>query len=100
MAFSMPESVEDAGEVGGQVVDVVFDDAFRLAAVAIAALVGRDDPETGRGERRNLVAPGIGQLGKAVAQDDRHAILGAGLVHGDLDAVAPDHAGGGKVAHL
>ena len=64
------ERVEQADQIAGQVMDVVGLDLRRPVAVAVAALVGRDGAEAGRGERRHLMAPRVGQLGEAVAEDD------------------------------
>src|SRR4029077_11113047 len=45
----------------------------RTVAVTVAALIGRERAEAGGGERRNLVAPGVRQLGEAVAEHDGRA---------------------------
>ena len=42
------------------------------------------------GDRRELVAPGVGELGEAVGEDDGEAL--ALLVDGDTDAVGFDKA--------
>ena len=67
------ERVEQADQVARQMVDVVGGDVVRTVAVAVAALVGRDRAEPGGDERGHLVAPGVRQLGKAVAEHDGRA---------------------------
>ena len=42
---------------------------------AIAALIGRDHMEARRSERQHHLSPGIGQLGKAMQQKNKRAIL-------------------------
>ena len=49
--------------------------------VAVAAHVRRDRAEAGGGERRELVAPGVPELGPAVAQDHGEARAGLRDVH-------------------
>src|SRR5262245_44472966 len=45
------------------------------------------------------MAPGIGELRKAVTQHDGHAVLRPGLIDGHIDAVGLDHRGFGKGHH-
>ena len=65
-------------------------DRLGPVAPAIAAHVGRHRMEPGRGERRELMAPGIPRFRKAVAQKDERP--GAGFGDVDADAVRLDRA--------
>src|SRR5206468_265711 len=52
--------------------EVVSSDVARLVALVVAAQVGGDDAEVGC-ERRELVAPGVPALRKAVQEDHERA---------------------------
>ena len=56
---------------------------------AVAALVGRDRVVAGGGQRRQHLAPAVGQLGKAVQQQDGGAVgrFEPGLQHVDVEAI-------------
>ena len=49
--------VEQADDVGGQLVDVVGVDRIGTRRTAVAALIGRQHVVAGRGEHRDLVTP-------------------------------------------
>jgi len=70
----------DFDHVGGQSVDRVVGEVGRVGTGArrIAALVGRDGAETGVGQGRELVSPGVARLRKAVQQQDQRAVGRAG----------------------
>ena len=82
--------VEQADEVGGQLDDVVGVDGVGLRRAAVAALIGRQHVVAGLGQRRNLVAPGVGQFGEAVGQHDHRRAAFAGLDDPQLHAVGLD----------
>ncbi len=94
-----PQRVEHAGEIAGQMLHVVVGHCRRPRGSPIAALVRRDGAEAGGRQRRQLVAPGIGELGETVAQHDRHAVLRPGLVDRHVDAVGLDDGRFGKGGH-
>ncbi len=72
------EVVEQAEQVAGEVVDVVVLDRLGSIGLAIAPLVGGEHAlVAGVGERRDLVAPGVGELGEAVGEHDDGAVLPA-----------------------
>ena len=79
------EVVEQADEVARQVLHVVGFDGVRSLGQAIAAHVRGDGPAAGGLECVQLMAPGEGEFGEAVAQDDRNAFARANLVIGHLD---------------
>ena len=93
------ERIEEAREIAGQMRHVVGLDFGRARRAAIAALIGRDDVETCFGQGRNLEAPGIGELRKAVTENDRQAVLRSRLVDGHVDAVGLDDFGFRKGGH-
>jgi hypothetical protein len=66
--FLGADVVEQADQVAGQDRDVVVGDVNRAGGVSVAALIGRQHVIAGSSERRDLVPPGIGKLGKAVRQ--------------------------------
>jgi hypothetical protein len=55
--------------------------------LAVAAQVGRDRPVSGRGERRQLVAPRPAELGEAVQAEDEGAVRGPVGERVELDPV-------------
>jgi hypothetical protein len=70
-------------DVPGELEDVVSLDRLRAVGAAIAALVGGDGVEPGRGQGRQLMPPGVPELGETVAEDDERALALLGEVHGD-----------------
>jgi hypothetical protein len=64
------QMVQQPDQVAGQVGHVVVLDRLGTVGQAVAALVGHDHPAAGRRQGRDLPAPGIRELGKAVAQHD------------------------------
>jgi hypothetical protein len=81
------EMVQKADQIAGQMFHVIGLDRVGSIGQAVTALVGRDHPAPGRGQGRDLVSPGIGELRKAVAQHDRNALARAGFVIGHADSV-------------
>ena len=71
------QRVEHADEARVDPVAVVGD--VGLVAAAVAGQVGRDHVEPGRAERRDLVAPRVRELGKAVQQQHDRAVGGTRL---------------------
>ena len=79
--------VEQADDVGGQLVNVVGLDRIRTRRAAVAALIGRQHVVAGLGEDRDLVSPRVGQFGKAVGQDHHRCAAVAGLDHPQLHTI-------------
>ena len=71
--------IEQADDVGGQLDDVVRVDGRRLRRPAVAALIGRQHAVARLGQRRNLVTPGVRQLGEAVGQHHHRRIPVTGI---------------------
>ena len=80
----------EGDHVADGVEDGVGADVTRRAALPIAAHVGRHDMETGVGQGRDLVPPGIGQFGPAVAE--QHKWTFALFAHEQIDAVGGNGA--------
>ena len=80
----------EGGHVTDGVEDGVGTNVTRRAALPKAAHVGRHDMETGFGQGRNLVPPGIGQFGPAVAEHDEGTF--ALFAHEQVDAVGGNGA--------
>ncbi len=80
-----PESVEQAGQVGDQVPDAVTLNIGRRVGPGVAALARHDHPESGGGDRVDLVTPGEGELGEAVEEKHRRAFALLEVLH--LDSV-------------
>ena len=105
-AFSTPTSSSSAEQVVGEVVDVVVLDRLGPIGLAVAALVRSQHVVAGVGQRGDLVAPRVGQLGEAVAEHHGRAVVGTGLHEVELDAVGRHPAlhgrwvGGGHAASL
>jgi hypothetical protein len=68
------QRIQEADEIADQMEDGVLIDRLRLVALAVAAHVRGDHMEAGRGERIDLVTPGIPAFRKAVAQQHRRAL--------------------------
>ena len=83
---------DETNHVTRGVEDAVGLDIRRRAGAAKAAHVGGDNVEAGRSQRRNLVAPGVGQFRPAVAEHDERAFALFEQEH--LDPVDRDRAGG------
>jgi hypothetical protein len=88
-----PERVGQAEHVVGEGTDRVGRDASRLVGQAVAALVGRRDPQPGGRERAYLPPPAAGGLREAVQQDDQRPVRRAGDDRVQLDAVRPQPDG-------
>ena len=67
------ERVEQGDQIAGELGEAVCLDRRRGAAAAVAALVGSDGAEARAGDRLELMAPAEGEVGEAVAEDDRGA---------------------------
>ena len=92
-AASRPQSIENRGGIGDEMIDVIIVLPLRPAAAAITAQIGRDGVPAKRGEQRQLVPPRMPAFGKAVqAQRD----IGAcpAFIDGEGQAVGGDGAGG------
>jgi len=74
---------DEGDDVAGECFEVVGFDFWRGGAGSVAALVGDDDAIAGRGDGAELVAPGVGEFGEAVEEDDGGA--GGGFVDFELD---------------
>lgn len=75
---------DEGSDVASECFEVVGFDFWRGGAGSVAALVGNDDPIAGRGEGAELVAPGVGEFGETVEEDDGGA--GTGFVDFEVDA--------------
>ena len=82
--------VEQADEVAGQCVDVVVLDGLGSAGAAVATLIRSQHVVAGLRENRDLVSPGVGQLGETVGQHDDGCLAFARLDHAQLHAVGLD----------
>jgi hypothetical protein len=87
------EVVDQAGDVVRQGFDHVAAHTRRLRRGVIAAHVRSDDAVAGRGQRRDLISPGVPELGEAVQQDDERAGAGFDVVqpHTVHDRLAVQH---------
>ena len=84
------EVVEQAAQIGREVVRAVPIDLGGAAAPPVAPQVGRDGAVPGPSERVQLMPPRVPELGEAVAEDDRRPIGGPGGDHMELDPVRGD----------
>ena len=73
------ERIGEGDDVAGEAVEGVALKTFRLVAEVVAALVRRDDAQSGGGERPELMPPAVPELRKAVQQDRRRAVRRAGF---------------------
>jgi hypothetical protein len=90
-----PQRVEQPGEVGNKVLDVVSLGVVGGVRTAVAALAGNDHPEAGLGERVDLVAPRVRVLGEAVQEQYRRALALLEVLH--RDPVGFGGLGGGEI---
>ncbi len=81
------ERVEHPDYVGHQLAHHVRLLRLRAIGFAVAALVGRDCAKAGVGQRAQLMAPRVPQLGKAVAEHDRVSRPGLNQMHPDAVGV-------------
>src|SRR5580698_7954308 len=72
------ELVGNGEDVGSEFGERVRSCAARLAAFVVAALVGNDNAEAARGERVDLLVPGIPGFWEAVQEDDDRTVRRAG----------------------
>ena len=77
---------DQIAHVGGQLAGGVSRDAVGLRRQVVAAQVGRDHPETGRRERRDLQPPAVPELREAVQQDDQRSVAGLDVMEPHLVA--------------
>ena len=89
-ACSRADVVQQADEVAGQCVDVVVLDGLGSAGAAVAALVRGQHVVAGLRENRDLVSPGVRQLGETVGQHDDGCSAFACLDHPQLHPVGLD----------
>ena len=73
------ERIGEGDDVAGEAVEGVALKTLRLVAEVVAALVRRDDAQSGGGERPELMPPAVPELRKAVQQDRRPALGRAGF---------------------
>jgi hypothetical protein len=88
--LSGAKRVEESHHVTDEMQQGVLVDRLRPAGPTVTAHVGSDGVESGRGQRRELVAPRIPAVRKAVAQDDQRPF--PLLSNVEVDAVRLDHA--------
>ena len=94
------EMVEEADDVAGQTVDGIVLDRRRTVAFAVAALVERDRAKARLVQPLDLATPGEGDLGKAVAEHERHRIVARSrIVKGQPDAVRARELKGRHLHH-
>jgi hypothetical protein len=84
------QSVKQPNHVAEDVEQGVLVDRLGPVGLAVAAHVGRHGVEPGLGEGGELMAPGVPELGKAVAEYDERTDAGFGEMH--ADAVGRDGA--------
>jgi hypothetical protein len=85
-----PEVIDQANEIAGQLLDVVGLDRLGPVGRAITALIRRNHADAGVTQRLDLVAPGKGKLGPAVAKHDRRGVgLRSRFVEAHANAVRP-----------
>ena len=72
--------MDEAADVGGQLVGGVVREAVGLRREVVAAEVGRDDAEAGLDERLDLLPPAVPELREAVQQEDQRALAGLDVV--------------------
>ena len=89
------QGIEQRDQIAGEVLEIVGLHGRGRVAAAVAALVGRDHPEAGGGQGRDLAAPRVGELGEAVAQHHRRAA--SALVHGQRQARLAGARGAGAL---
>src|SRR6478735_6019674 len=86
--LTLTERADEPCDVGGLGEGVVS--AWWFVGVAVAPQIGRDHPDTGRGQDRYLMPPAPPVLRESVEQDDQRA--GAGFGDVEPDAVRADVA--------
>jgi hypothetical protein len=69
-----PQFPDQGDHVADEVQQGVGRDIRRLLAAGVAALVGGDDPVSGRRQRRELVTPGVPALRPAVQQQNQRSL--------------------------
>ena len=79
--------IEEAGEVAGELVRPVVGDRGRVRAPAVAAQVGGVGAVARVGQRVELMAPRVPELGEAMAEDDGRPVGRPGHRHVQLDPV-------------
>src|SRR5689334_10863224 len=80
-ALGQPEGIEHAHDISDELALGVGFDRLRRVSFTIAALIGRNGAKSRLSEGMHLMAPGVPQLGKAVAHYDRVALSGFGHMH-------------------
>ena len=84
------ERIQQADHVAEMMQQGITVDLLRRISLSVATHVGREPTEAGRGQRAQLMAPGIPELGKPVAQHDERTLPRFGHMH--PDAVGLDGA--------
>ena len=82
------ERCDQPVDICAHVLDRIRLDGVRLVAAAIATHIRYGNPIAGVHQRRNLMAPRVPTLGKAVDQDDEGTL--AGQCHPEADAIGLD----------
>src|ERR1700722_18526017 len=90
------ERVHQSDDVARQVKYAICVNRLGTVGLAVAALVRRDDAETRLRERRYLMAPGIPEFRKSMAQNDQRPLAQLDIMH--PDAVGLDEMMG-RLAH-
>ena len=81
------QMIQQTHQIAGQMLHVVGFHGAGSRGQPITALIGRDGPTPRRFASAQLMAPGERKLGKAVAEDHRHAASRASLVVSHAQAV-------------
>jgi hypothetical protein len=79
----LAQGMDETDDIPRQLEDMIHLDGLRLVGLAITTLVWCHHVVPCLRERRQLVAPGVPALWKAVAQDDQRSFALLGDVHPD-----------------
>ncbi len=75
--------LDQVPDIPHEFADPVAREARGFLRSVVAPEVGRDDTESGVGERGDLLAPGVPELGEAVETEDERAVAGLHVVQSD-----------------
>lgn len=84
------EVLVERDNIGDEFVERIVLNACRFVALIVAATVGCDNVIASCGERTDLVAPSVPELGKAVKKDNLGAVCGAGFHGMQLNRSVPE----------
>ena len=76
------ERADETANVGGEQIDAVSLESFRLRRQVVPTRVGGDHPKARRRERLDLQPPTEPELGEPVQQDEQRTIAGLDVVQG------------------